>query len=320
MSVQMTSREIIKRCVHFDSPPRLGLRFERFGIDDTVNVCEFFVKDQSGADPWGTVWTVHPDIPTIGIATEHPVKTQADLARVRTPDPREFAARTMDRLRNLSADEKDRYRYIATSSGIWERPQNMRGMEQLMDDLVFAPEMARALIKICTDFWVDFIGQLAPARGEVDALYMFDDWGTQTDTMISPAMWREFFAPSYRRIADAVHANGMDYWLHSCGRVTNLIGEFAAAGIDLVNPYQSGTCGYEEVAQRFAGKIAFLTTVDTQSTLPHGTRQQILEECRRLETWATPKGGLIVSSYSYDIDEDKERAVIEYFQNKHAAR
>ena len=55
---------------------------------------------------------------------------------------------------------------------------------------------------------------------------MFEDWGTQNDTMISPELWREFFGLQYRRITGAAHENNMDFWLHSCGKVTKLIDEF----------------------------------------------------------------------------------------------
>jgi uroporphyrinogen decarboxylase len=310
----MTPREVIQRTIHFADPPQFGFYFGRFGVDDTVDVFDFFRKDENGVDPWGITWTVHPDIPSIGIPKDHPVKSRADLDKISAPDPKVYAAMTMENLRNLTPEQREKYRFVATSSGIWERIQYYRGMEQIFDDLVFDEEMVDYLLNLCTDFWVAYIEALTPVKDELDAIYMFDDWGTQQDIMISLPMWRRFFAKPYRRITDAAHANGMDFWLHSCGRVTNLIGDFADVGMDLVNPYQSGTCGYEEVAERFAGKIAFLTTVDSQSTLTHGTPEQVLAEVQRLQHWSTPHGGLIVGSYNYDTPEENERTVFNYFQ------
>jgi uroporphyrinogen-III decarboxylase len=187
-------------------------------------------------------------------------------------------------------------------------------MDQIFTDMIDNPDAVHYLVNLCTDFWVAFLAELAPMRDELDAIYMFDDWGTQLDVMISPAMWREFFAAPYRRITEAAHANGMDFWLHSCGRVTNLIADFIDAGMDLISPFQSGACGYETVAERFAGRVAFLTTVDSQSTLTHGTPAEVLAECRRLERWGTPHGGLIIGSYRYDTPEENERTVFDYFR------
>ncbi len=310
----MTPREIVKRCIHFQNPPRVGMYFNRFGWDDTVDVFDFFIKDEHGTDPWGITWVVHPDFPSIGIPKQHPAEKLEDVCRLRAPDPKEFAARVFANLKKLTPDQRRKYRFIATSSGIWERIQYFRGMENVFEDLACNQEVAHGLIKLCTDFWVEFLEELAPAKGELDALYMFDDWGTQQDVMISPEMWRTFFAKPYRRITDAAHANGMDFWLHSCGCVTNLIGDFISAGMDLVSPFQSGTCGYEKVAEKYAGRIAFLTSVDSQSTLTHGSPEQVLAECRRLDKWRTPHGGLIIGSYNYDTPEANERVVFDYFR------
>ena len=310
----MTPREIIKRCIHFQDPLRVGMYFGRFGWDDTVDVFEFFIKDEHGTDPWGITWVVHPDFPTIGIPREYPAERIENIGKLRAPDPKEFAGRVAVNLKKLTADQKRKYRFIAASSGIWERFQYFRGMENAFEDLMCNPDVAHRLIGLCADFWVAFLRELAPMKGELDALYMFDDWGTQQNAMISPALWRTFFAKPYRRITDAAHANGMDFWLHSCGCVTKLIGDFIEAGMDLVSPFQSGTCGYEEVAAKYAGKVAFMTTVDSQSTLTHGTPAQVLAECKRLDKWRTPHGGLIVASYNYDTPEENERVVFDYFR------
>jgi uroporphyrinogen-III decarboxylase len=312
----MTSREIIRQCIRFQSPPRVGLYFAKFDADDTVDVFDFFQKDEDGVDPWGTRWVVHPDIPSIGMPKEHPVKTPADAALLAAPDPQAFADKVADNLQKLTPEHRDKYRFIATSSGIWERIQYWRGMDRVFEDLALEPELVHRMVGLCTEFWVSFLEALAPQADDLDAIYMFDDWGTQDDIMISQPMWREFFAEPYRRITAAAHANDMDFWLHSCGRVTNLIADFIDVGMDLVNPYQSGTCGYAHVAEHFAGKIAFLTTVDTQITLPHGTLEQVRAECPLVEKWGTDEGGLIVAGYGYDIPDEKEQIVFNYFNGR----
>ena len=314
----MTPREIVRRTVHFQKPERRAYFCPRFGFNDVVNVFDFFLKDENGVDPWGTRFEnlASENVVTIGIPKTVQLADISEVGKLKIPDPRHFAGRVRENLARLSAEDRDKHRVIFTSSGIWERIQYFRGMELVMCDMIENPEFVHHLLKLCTDFWVSFIGELASMRGEIDALYMFDDWGTQKNTMISPDLWREFFAPCYRRITAAVHANQMDFWLHSCGKVTGLIGDFIDVGMDLVNPYQSGACGYEEVAAQYAGKIAFLTTVDTQDTLTHGSPAQVRAECPRLEKWSTENGGLIVATYGFDIPEENERVVFDYFRGR----
>jgi hypothetical protein len=310
----MNAREIVKRAVEFRSPQRVGLIFPG-QVMDVEYVFDFFQKDANGIDLWGSKWTVHPDYPSTGYVQEHPLTTVSAMAAWRPPDAGRFAAMTeaalAAHLPGLARDDK--YRIVALSSGIWERLQYLRGMEQVMMDFIECPEAVRGLLRRLTDAWLEYIGRLAPFAAEIDALFMFDDWGTQTAAMISPALWREFFLPEYRRLAAASHARGMHFWLHSCGMVTELLPGFIEAGIDTVNPFQSGTCGYEEVARRFSDKIAFATTVDIQTTLKTGPVEAIRAECERLARWGSERGGLIIRSYGYDIPPGHEEAVLEYF-------
>ncbi len=50
MSAQLTPREIIKRVIHFQDPPRVGLYFGRFGVDDTVDVFDYFTGEGYGQE------------------------------------------------------------------------------------------------------------------------------------------------------------------------------------------------------------------------------------------------------------------------------
>jgi len=314
----MTPREIVRRSVHFQTPERKAYYCSRFGMNDTVNVFDFFRKDKDGFDPWGIQWDIADDenVATIGIPKTPPLEDESEIWKIKIPDPKLFAGMVKENISKLGREDKDKYRIVYTSSGIWERVQYFRGMERIMCDMIENPALVHRLLGMCTDFWVSFIKELSSLRGEIDAIYMFEDWGTQNDSMISPELWREFFGPQYRRITGAAHDNKMDFWLHSCGKVTKLINEFIDVKMDLLNPYQSGTCGYEEVASRFAGKVAFLTTVDTQTTLPHASKEQILSECARLAKWDTEKGGLIIATYGFDIPEENERIVFDYFHGK----
>ena len=313
----MTSREVIRRCVHFGRPPRVGMYRSKFAANDLTVVYDFFQKDADGFDPWGIQWSNAADenVVTIGIPKTPPLKDETEIGRVKTPDPKLHARRTMDNLLGLPAAEKDKYRIIATSSGIWERIQYFRGMEDIMVDMTGNPGFVHRLVGVCADFWIAYIGELAAVKGEVDAIYMFDDWGTQQDILISSEMWRAFFGEPYRRIVNAAHASGMDLWLHSCGKITRLMPEFIRVGMDLVNPYQSRVCGLEEMAQ-FAGKIAFLTTVGSQGSLNDASEEQILAECALLGKWGTEKGGLIVSPTIFNISDETERIVTDYFTRR----
>jgi hypothetical protein len=132
----------------------------------------------------------------------------------------------------------------------------------------------------------------------IHALFVADDWGTQEGTFVSRKIFREFFAPRYRRIFDAIHACGWHVILHSCGRVNDFVPLFLEAGADVLNMQQSRNYSLVEFGEQYRGKVCFLATVDIQSTLPRGVEAEVREEAGLLvRHWGTPAGGLIAFDY-----------------------
>jgi len=126
------------------------------------------------------------------------------------------------------------------------------------------------------------------------------DFGTQSSSFCSVATFRELWLPHYRRINDWVHANTRwRTFKHSCGAVSKFIPGFLEAGFDILNPVQCSAAGMvpEELKRTYGDRIVFWGGgVDTQSTLPFGTAQQVREEVlRRCEVFA-PGGGFVFST------------------------
>ena len=101
----------------------------------------------------------------------------------------------------------------------------------------------------------DYVLELIRQWGElgVDAVFLTDDWGSQTALMISPDMWRSFFKPHYRRLFAEVHRWHMDVVFHSCGNVLDLVEDLIEVGIDVLDPVQPGAMDQEELVRRFRG-------------------------------------------------------------------
>jgi hypothetical protein len=130
---------------------------------------------------------------------------------------------------------------------------------------------------------------------------MTDDWGTQKAAFISRDLWYDFFLPRYKRLFDLMHAGGQDVWVHSCGKVNEIIEGLIDAGCDVVNLQQPRALGIEEIGRRYRGRITFESLADIQATLPSGTRERIRDDARALaEHWMLPEGGFVLSDYGDD--------------------
>src|SRR5512139_3782814 len=90
----MTSREIVKRAITFQNPPRLPLKFDIVGVNDCWDVWTVdptgwewgFPAGQRMADEWGCVWA-KTGVSNSGQVVEHPLADITQLKNYRWPDP-----------------------------------------------------------------------------------------------------------------------------------------------------------------------------------------------------------------------------------------
>jgi hypothetical protein len=108
----------------------------------------------------------------------------------------------------------------------------------------------------------------------------------------------DFFYPRYRRLFDAMHGAGYDVWVHSCGKVNEIVEGYLRAGVDVVNLQQPRALGIHEMGERYRGRICFESLADIQATLPTGDKARVDADARDLmEDWASPEGGFVFSDY-----------------------
>ncbi len=169
------------------------------------------------------------------------------------------------------------------------------------------PDYVHAYHEIVTDAAVRQVETLLPQIApSVDVLMLnADDQGLQDRTILPPDLFRELYLPYYRKVTDAVYrvAPGVKRFIHSCGAVYDLIDDFADCGFDVLNPVQwpAGGRTPAEWKARAGSRLALWGGgVNTQSTLPLGTVEEVEAEVR--ETVATlGKGGGFVFCAIHNI-------------------
>jgi len=126
------------------------------------------------------------------------------------------------------------------------------------------------------------------------------DFGAQDSQFISTAMYRELYKPFHTEINKWMHDNTeWKTFIHTCGSVFDLTGEFIEAGFDILNPVQISAKRMEPVSlkKEFGEDIVFWGGgVDTQRTLPFGTANEVYREViRHCEIFA-PGGGFVFNT------------------------
>jgi len=321
----MTRREIVERTITFNKPPRLAMKFDVVGVNDCYDV---WTHDPTGwtygfegrmADEWGCIWE-KTDVSNTGQVIEHPLRDFAKLAEYRWPDA-DDAARYRDFEEQLRGAE-DRFVMFCFGNGIFERLHMLHGMTETLMDFYVEPERIHELIERILDHHLRvFRNCVRIANGRMHAAAMADDWGLQDRAFISVELFREFFKPRYTRWFDEIKAAGMHPWMHSCGRINEILEELIDVGLEVINPQQPNTVGIDEISRRYRGRICFESIVDTQSTLPRGTYEEIRRQAHELlEKWGTPDGGFIASDYNdaaaIGVTLDRRLVMFEAFAEK----
>ena len=300
----MTSREIVTRAIEFQDPPRLP--FWQHVVDWAPDdVCDCWEMDRSKSgwffdnavtDDWQCGWEKTAQ-KNMGQVVHHPLQDWSALGSYRPPDPRD--PYYFERLETEMAEAGERYVVVTSHFNLLERVHMLHGFSETLMDLSQAPERVEKLIDLVLEWKLTHFEELARRLGDrIQGLFLTDDWGTQEAPLISQEMFRHLFLERYRSLADAIHGHGWHLILHSCGRINDLVPLLVEAGVDCLNMQQPRCYGIEELGQRFAGKVAFLTTTDIQATLPKGDMQAIRDEAELLvKHWSTSHGGFIVFNY-----------------------
>ena len=309
----MNSREIVRRAIEFDSPPRLPFFLGGSWSDKLSAVIENFPNDVCDCwemdrqkngwffdnptqDDWGCQWE-RTDVNNMGQVVGHPLEDWSALPSFSPPDPRNSFY--FDRIEDGIKDAGDRYVVITSHFNLFERLHMLHGFAKTLEDFYLEPKKIHKLLDIILAYKIEHIDEAAKQFGDrVNGIFLTDDWGTQNNTFVSTKVFREFFFDRYKQLFDSIHSHGWHVILHSCGKVNDFVPLFIDVGADVLNMQQPQAYGIKELGEAFTGKICFLTTVDIQATLPKGDPDVVRAEARELvENWSIPAGGLIVFNY-----------------------
>lgn len=318
----MTSREIVTRTIEFGAPARVPFMSPLFGPSDFLHLhldTPTYTPRKPGYTEWGHTMA-HSEIPNNGMPADVAIATWDMFEAFDWPDPRNperyvSIAAALDR-----PEAQEKYCFIGWFVGLYDTVYRLHEFEDCMMDFHLEPEQMKRLIGKVADFMLGAVDELASRfPGRIHGLLVPDDWGGQDTTFVSIPMWEEFFGGHYRALGESLHQHGLHFWLHSDGRINDLLPVLIDCGLDVVNIPSPQVVGLDALAERFAGRLCFHNGVDIQSTLVHGREEEIEEEARQLvEKWGTPAGGFIPSGgLAYEasgVTDEKALAAVNAFR------
>ncbi len=328
----MNSKQIVKMAINHENPPRPAMDMLDDSLSDIQRVSSIRLvkKGTEGYKEWGKYPELLNQVPnfngevrlddfgniygrlegkTKGECVKGALEEDWDLL-----DSYEMPKLDYDFV-NKVADgyykNSDKYVLAGFPAAVFSTLRDLRLMENALMDTVTDADNIRKLLEKVVALCKEAI-EVSSQKG-VDGMIMFDDWGMQHTLFINPKAFREIFKPAYAKLAEACHKNSMDFFLHSCGNLTEIIPDLIEVNVDVLQFDQPELYGSKYLSELYGEKVCFYSPVDIQLIMPTGDKKIIEGGANNMlncfETYA--KNSLIIKDYPSlsDIDVEYEWAV-----------
>ena len=169
-------------------------------------------------DDFGVVWNRNCADKDIGVI-EGFVINEPTMKDYKFPDFDEKEYRI--KLEHLLATQKDNFKYAAIGFSMFERAWSLRGMENVLMDMIDEPEFLHELLDGIAYYNLKIIN--IALEYDIDAFMFGDDWGQQKGLIMGPGFWREFIKPRMARMYARVKSEGKYIIQHSCGDLRDIL-------------------------------------------------------------------------------------------------
>jgi len=247
-------------------------------------------EDHLFRDVFGCVWK-HGEY--VREVVEFPLK-KIDLSDYKFPDlskPEYYDAMAA----KIAPDKGKRLIVLAFPMMLFERAWSLRGIENLLMDMVETPLSCEQLFDKLTELSLDILENCRDIGFEM--LHFKDDYGMQKGLIMGPVLWRKFIKPNLVKIFNKAHELGMYVMLHSCGDNTKIMGELADIGVNVFNPFQPDAMDIFEIKKEHGQRLTFWGGIIDNDLLLNGKPEQITKHVKNNLKVLGKGGGYIAGTY-----------------------
>ena len=273
-------------------------------------------------DSYGQVWTRALPYYYAGDGLLREATGIDDIERlVRWPDlsnPR-WMAGVAERARELS-EQTDYFvvmRMVA-SHGPFQTACDLRGTENFLLDMSLIPRFAESLLEKVTSVIEGLLKLSMQAGGKYFDMIELpgDDYAGNTNTIMSPEMFRQFIKPCIQRLVKVVkeHNPDMKIMLHSDGAITKLLPDIIDLDVDVIHPLEPlPATDLIAVKEEYGEQVTFLGGIDISHAMP-GSREDVISETKCRIAQLAPGGGYILAPSNHLQSDVPPENVVTLFE------
>lgn len=207
---------------------------------------------------------------------------------------------------------------VGYAGSVFEQSWYLRGMEDLLMDMLGAPDAAHWLFERTAALQQHAAAQFA--RAGVDIVITGDDIAGQQGLLMKLETWREFLKPRLAATVRAVKQARPEtrVFYHSDGNVSAAIPDLIEIGVDILNPVQPECMAPAAIKREFGDRLSFWGTVSVQRTMPFGTPGEVRAEVQARVRDVARGGGLILAPAHVLGPETPWENIVAFFETADA--
>lgn len=265
-------------------------------------------------DDFGVLWNRNGADKDIGVIEGKVIK-DADLKSYMFPEIDE--AKIRKEYEEMIKNADDKFRFGSIGFSMYERAWTLRGMEDLLADMIEEPEFVEDLLDAITEHNLKIID--IGLEYDIDGFHFGDDWGQQKGLIMGPNYWRRFIKPRMARMYARAKSKGLIVSQHSCGDIQEIMPDLIEIGLDIYQTFQPEIYDMKEIKQKFGNNLTFWGGISTQRLLPYATPEEVKRVTIETIKIMGENGGYIAApthSLPGDIPAENIVALIEVLRNQ----
>jgi len=178
---------------------------------------------------------------------------------------------------------------------IFETAWLLRNMETLFMDFYLNEELAHAIFENITQIRIKQARLFAQAG--VDIIRLGDDIVSQQGLMMSRKIYQTFLKTRIQNIIRAAKEVNPEViiFMHSCGKVEEVIDDLIDVGVQVLNPIQPECNNLQAIHSKYKDKLSFWGGIGVQSVMPNGTPEEVMQQVQATNELLGKAGGFLIA-------------------------
>jgi len=262
---------------------RYGYTVEKVkGKSRTMRFIEFVNK---GPETWKKI----KDRMNVNFDNLSRIDTESFFLRVGKIPTWEEAKVKFDKLRK-------RNKFILLSVyGPFEATWRQYGFTNQLTDILLKKDFMQEMYEKYCYLVIDILKKGKEYGIKPDGMFFAEDMGYTNSLLLSPATYKEVLFPFHKMLGDYLRNNSINYFMHSDGKIYDLIPYLIKAGVEVIQPLEAKTgMDVRKLKKEFGKDLTFMGNINVMKL--SGSKKDIEEEVISKITVAKKGGGYIYHS------------------------